>query len=259
MPTSNSKALAEWLFNARKLREPFEPLPAEIANDVPTAYQIQATLISLLGEVDDIRGWKVGLTSARMQAMCNVREPIAGAIFGQGIRATRSCLSQTNFVRLGLECELALRLSRVPPVGEDDLEAYAECVQEICAALEIVDDRGADYTGLSAASILADNAWNAGIILGSTVPMRNVSQLVGMHGVLSVNGQVVDQGSSDDIGGHPLNILRWLSGLLASQGRPLRAGQWISTGSIVTTKFPSVGDHYRFRLGDLPAVEVSIS
>jgi 2-oxo-3-hexenedioate decarboxylase/2-keto-4-pentenoate hydratase len=56
--------------------------------------------------------------------------------------------------------------------------------------------------------------------------------------------------------GHPFEPLRWLAGHLGAQGDTLRAGEIVSTGSMVTTRFPDAGDHYRFTVQGIGTAEV---
>jgi hypothetical protein len=35
----------------------------------------------------------------------------------------------------------------------------------VCAAMELNDDRNADYNNLDVLSLLADNSWNGGVVL----------------------------------------------------------------------------------------------
>jgi 2-keto-4-pentenoate hydratase len=64
---------------------------------------------------------------------------------------------------------------------------------------------------------------------------------------------------SEDVGGDPLRIVAWLAAHLARRGQPLLPGQWVLTGSIVTTKFPNASDTYHFAVDGLPPVAVSIA
>jgi len=38
-------------------------------------------------------------------------------------------------------------------------------IDGVCAAIELVDDRSADYAKLDVLSLVADNSWNGGIVL----------------------------------------------------------------------------------------------
>jgi 2-oxo-3-hexenedioate decarboxylase/2-keto-4-pentenoate hydratase len=57
-----------------------------------------------------------------------------------------------------------------------------------------------------------------------------------------INGESVGSGIGADVLGHPLSALAWLANTMAERGRPLRAGMVVSTGSIVSTKWPKAGD-----------------
>src|SRR5207244_3925492 len=129
-------------------RAAFQPLPDGVRGNLPLAYAAQKILVAGLiarGE-GEIAGWKVGLTSRRMQEMCNVAQPIAGAILKSRVRQTGANLDSGRFVRLGLESEIALRVARpLPATGALMPAAVLDCLDLACAAFEVVEDRGADY------------------------------------------------------------------------------------------------------------------
>jgi len=121
-----------------------------------------------------------------------------------------------------------------------------------------VEDSGADYKRLSAASIVADNSWNAGLVFGAPSPAAGFAHLRGRRGVLSVDGAVVNEGMSDDVLGDPLNAVRWLAQHLRRRGGALQPGQWVSTGAIVPTRFVAPGDRYFFEIDGLAPVDLSL-
>ena len=133
-----------------------------------------------------------------------------------------------------------------------------ECLDGVCAAFELVDDRGADYARLDACSLVADNSWNAGLVHGRFVAAKDVGDILGREGVLTGNGAVIGQGLTDDVGGDPLRIVAWLETHLRSKGRTLAAGEWVSTGSIVPTHFAERGEIYTFEIAGLSTVEISV-
>jgi 2-keto-4-pentenoate hydratase len=194
-----------------------------------------------------------------MQQMCGVNQPIAGAVFADRIHASPAELDRRDFVRLGIEAELALRIAAAPAgeraIGGDGAPARVDAV---CAAFEIVDDRDADYATLDAVSMVADNSWNAGIVLGRPAAIADGFDLLDMEGSLFRDGELIERGLSRDAGGDPLGIVHWLGQALARRGRALEAGQWVLTGSIVRTQFPEAGDTLEFRLGNLPPARVHI-
>ena len=227
------------------------------------AYAIQAEIVAraLRAGSDSIAGYKVGLTTAKMQAFCGVNEPIAGRIFQSGVRASGATLRKSGFHRLGIESEMALRVGKpVPPLSaSEDVTDLIRCVDAIAAAFEVVDDRDADYAHLEASSLAAENGWNRGVVLGEPMSPADFGDLCGLQGRLLVNGEPVGAGSSSDVMSGPLSVLSWVAQFARDNGGELRPGQWIMTGSIIPTKFAVIGDTYTFELGALPPVMVEIA
>jgi 2-keto-4-pentenoate hydratase len=103
-------------------------------------------------------------------------------------------------------------------------------------------------------SLVADNAWNEGIELGEW--RTSWPDLAAARRVVELNGKSIYEGHRRDVLGHPFEPLRWLANHLSSQGRTLHAGEIVSTGSLVTTRFPQAGEQYRFTVEGVGAVEV---
>jgi len=247
-----------------RVRAPFRPLgSAEHAGGEAFAYAVQARYVEILlaeniGET--VAGYKIGLTTPRMQQMCGIGEPVTGAILATRIHPSGAGLDRANFVRLGIECEIAVRIATTPDPAEaeagpvDLIRSHVDC---IAAAFEIIEDRGADYRTLDAFSLIADNSWNAGIILGTPVSISNFVSLQGLEGVLRVDGVEAARGSSNDVLGDPGNALAWLVRHLAARGKCLNPGDWVMTGSIVPTQFVAAGRHV-FTVDGLPPVAIDI-
>ena len=88
---------------------------------------------------------------------------------------------------------------------------------------------------MEALSLIADNSWNSGIVLGEFV--KAWPDLATVEGLVSVDGIPLDRGLGGDVLGHPFHPVAWLARHLAAQGGGLRAGDIVMTGSIVTTNF----------------------
>jgi 2-keto-4-pentenoate hydratase len=239
----------------------FSPLDAGKIGDLNFAYAVQDRLISLRKDAGDgdIVGWKVGVTSARMQAMVGISQPIAGAIFSRHCHKSGAILHLSDFVRLGIEAEIAVCIGTA--IAETKILEPSDILARLAyvsAAFEIVEDRAADYSKLDAASLIADNSWNKGMVLGPEIAAGGIASLVGRQGILTLNGQALDRGMSEDVGGDPLRIVAWLAAHLARRGRPLLPGQWVLTGSIVTTKFPKSLEAYQFAVDGLPPVDLRV-
>jgi 2-keto-4-pentenoate hydratase len=240
-------------------REPFTlEMPHGHAGDLALSYATQEALWPRMAPGAAIVGWKIGLTTPRMQQMCGIDEPIVGAILAGRVHASPARAASGDHVRLGAESEIALRIGRPIPADASPQAALA-CVDGVCAAFELIEDWGADYAHLSAATLVADNAWNAGLVTGPLRAAAGLRSLAGRAGVLYRDGERQDEGSSSDVLGDPVNALAWVARHLAERGRPLEPGQWVSTGSIVPTRFVEPGQTWRFEVEGLEPVELVVT
>ena len=233
--------------------------PAGRAGDMGFAYDVQDALVPWLpGGSAPAVGYKIGLTTPRMQQMCGVDEPIVGVVLAGRLHASPARAAVAEHVRLGIESEIALRIGRAFRAGEVAPERVLDHVDGVCAAFELVDDSGANYRRLTAATLVADNAWNAGLVTGPVVAATSMRSLAGLKGVLLRDGEVVDQGSSSDVLGDPANALAWVVRHLARRGQAPAPGQWVSTGAIIPTRPVQPGESYRFEVDGLPPVELAL-
>jgi 2-keto-4-pentenoate hydratase len=237
----------------------FEPFAARMGiADLSAAYDVQDIVVQRRSDGSGARpvGYKIGLTSPRMQQMCGVKSPLSGVILEKHVYPSGANVALSDFVHLGIEFEVAVRIGR--DVEPDNLPADAgaarKFVDAICPAIELVDDRSADYAkGLDALSLAADNSWSAGIVLGE---FQNTYPDPGdLAADVFLDGETVDHGNSREAHGHPFAPKIWLAQHLASRGRILRHGDVVMTGSIVRTRFPEAGERYRMMLEGLGSVE----
>lgn len=254
----NPVETAGWLHrqNTQRLRfKPLEPWPA--APDEAYAYAVQESLLATRAQAGAalLAGYKIGLTTPRMQTLCRGDRPISGVMPGRGIHRNGARVAMSEFVHLGIESELAVRLSHPLPASSAPVTRadVAAVVLEVAAAFELIEDRHADYSTLDWLWMAAENSWHAGIVLGPAVDPRDVSDLAG---VLAIDDVDVDRGSTRDVLGHPYDAVAWLANHLRARGKRIEAGHWISTGSIATIRFAEPGRKYRFTIEGLPPVEM---
>ncbi len=251
---------AEKLLAEHKANVTFTSLgPPDGPKTIPDAYDIQDRYVALLvGEHGGSVGYKVGLTSAPMQAFCGIDHPIAGVVLAKRVHKSGASVRRSDFGRLGMEFEIAVRLkSDVPAAsGPYTADMVAPHIGGVCAAIELVDDRSADYASLDVRSLLADNSWSAGIVLSEFATAW--PDLESVLGRASKDGVAIGEGHGRDILGHPFNSVAWLATQLASRGVRLKAGEVVMTGSVMKTIFPTDDARYRFELGKIGSVEVQV-
>jgi 2-keto-4-pentenoate hydratase len=260
MEDSAAQRAAETLLAEHKANSTFKPLGAgDGPATIPDAYDIQQRYVALLRKKHgDTIGYKVGLTSAAMQTFCGIDHPIAGVVLASRVHRSGASVRRADYGRLGLEFEIAVRLkSDVPATGVPcTAEMIAPHIDGVCAAIELVDDRGADYANLDMLTLVADNSWNAGIVLSEFA--TKWPDLEAVLGRATKDGAAIGEGFGRDILGHPFNSVAWLATQLHSRGTGLKAGQVVMTGSVMKTIFPEAEAGYRFELEGIGFVEVQV-
>lgn len=259
MEETAARRAAERLLAEHDAGERFTALgPQDGPAAIRDAYDIQDRYVALLrSRHGEAVGYKVGLTSAAMQAFCGIGHPIAGVVLARRVHRTGSTVRVADFGRLGLEFEIAVRIkSDTTGQAPHTAATIAPHIGGVCAAIELVDDRSADYANLDVRSLVADNSWNAGIVLSEFAAAW--PDLAAARGTAMKDGAAIGEGYGRDILGHPFSSVAWLAGQLASRGEALKAGQVVMTGSVMKTIFPSARSSYRFDLEGIGAVEVEV-
>jgi 2-keto-4-pentenoate hydratase len=247
-----------------RARAQYRPLdPALRSAPLDEAYRIQDRLHRLMADagMGEIAGWKIALTSKAMQQMTGVDQPAAGAIFSTVVHPSPARIDLTAYHHLGVEFEVAVRLGDDLPVsGSPWTRASVTGRVAACMpAFELVEDGDADYKTLDAFTLVAQNAWNGGVVLGRPVTEWRGVDLEGAATRCWINDQPGGQGKTGDALGHPFEAVAWLANLLNRHGRMLHRGMIVMTGSSITTKFPAPGDRVRFAIDGLGEVALEVA
>lgn len=261
MPIDETAAL---IAEARLARTPLPLLPDGLRPaDEATAYAVQARVHERLAETRYGRriGWKIGCTTPVMQAYLRIPNPCGAGLFAGTTRRSGAVVPASDFCQVGIECEIAVRLGRdlEPGAAPFRAEDMAGAVESVMAAIELVDDRYADWRKTDTPTLIADDFFAAGSVLGEPLPLGAVSDLATLSGVTRINGAEVGRGRGADVLGHPFNALAWLANSLAGRGRMLQAGEIVLTGSLVATRWLSPGDTVEIEITGLGTVTMAVS
>lgn len=255
-------------------RSTFTPLAGEhIPSSMAAAYDVQDALVALRIPAWNTQrvGYKIALTTPQMRKFVGYEDSIAGQVLGkwkstQGVQASPARVSLADYGHLLFECELAflmgedLPLKAAPPTRDE----VAQCIEAVCPAFELADDRHADYTqfgkdgGATLLTLAADNAWNSGVVLGEWRHDWRSVDLAALTGVATINGETVGEGAGRDVMGHPLDAMHWIASHLHARGATLKRGEFVITGSLITSKFPAAGNLVRFEVAGLGEVELAV-
>jgi 2-oxo-3-hexenedioate decarboxylase/2-keto-4-pentenoate hydratase len=260
MSALDPRQTAERIAAIFRARQPIEILPDPlIPPDLDSAYRVRAEYERLeTARRGTLAGYKIGLTTPVMQRLCGVDEPCYGTMFAGEIRNSPAELVVADYCRLGIETEIAMRLGDDLPQG-GGRDRVAAAVESCMAAIEVLEDLRHDYKRLTARAMVAGNVWNAGCVLGSPVAEWRGLDLAAATARLTINGVEIGAGNGGDVMGNPLNALSWLADRLAADGRPLRRGMVVMTGSMVPIQFPKPGDRAVVEVAGLGRAELIVA
>jgi 2-keto-4-pentenoate hydratase len=250
MTDARLDAMARHMWEARRARQNFVNLPEHIKPaSIAEAYAAQEVYHRLAEPVyGPVAGVKVATTTKVMQQLMGIDHPCGGAIFAKTIHHSPARIAKSDFVNLRIESEIALKLGADMPASRAPwtAESVVPFVAGAMAAYELIEDRNAVYTETNAVSLLVENCWNGGVVMGTPKAVQP-KDVIGVAGRQALNGKQIGEGRAED----PYATLAWLANLLAERGRGLAAGMVVITGSVIPTFSISPGDRIVFSVDGL--------
>lgn len=259
MDDSQAQA-ARIIADHRLQKRALPPLPAPLRPaDEPAGYALQDRVHALLTADGSgpVVGHKIGCTTKVMQAFLGIANPCAGGVFESTVHLSPARIAHAEFVRVGVECEIVVRLDRDLPCANAPFTraGVAAAVSALMAGMEIVDERYTDFKTLGTPTLIADDFFDAGCVIGAPLTDWQALDLATLTGTTAINGIEVGRGRGADVMGHPFEALAWLANTLALRGRSLSAGDFVFTGSVVETKWLNRGDAVKMTIENVGTVE----
>lgn len=257
MTDARLDAMARHMWDARRARQNYANLPDALKPaSIAEAYRAQEVYYRLAEPVyGPVGGVKVATTTKVMQQLMGITHPCGGAIFRNTIHASPARIAKSDFVNLRVESEIALKLGRDLPAARTpwSAESVAPYVAGAMPAYELIEDRNAVYTETNAVSMIVENCWNGGVVIGEPKAVA-AKEIVGVTGHQTLNGKALGSGKSED----PFATLAWLANLVAERGRDLKAGMVVITGSLIPTFSIAPGDRAMFAVDGLGEIVMDV-
>lgn len=243
--------LADRLIAARRTGLHVGPVAADLlpATDAD-AYAVQEAVVRGLGA--RIAGWKVG-------AATPAAEPSCAPLLAELVQASPARFPATEEDFRGVEAELACRIGRdLPARGAPytDDEVWA-AIDSVHVAIEYLATRYADRRAQPSAAILADNISNGGFCWGPPIAQWQRIDFLRQKAQLLLDGEVAAEAVGGNTAGHPGRLLTWLANHCAARGRPLAAGQIVTTGSHTGLVIAPTGSRITARFDGLGEAEAT--
>ena len=255
----DAERAAHALIAARRSRRVLDRLPPGIApRELADGIAAQLAVACLSG-AQPPAGFKIGATSRRMQEYLGLPGPLAGFMAEAGLHGSGSTLSFASFLNPGVECELAVVLAQDLPPGPCSNAQAAAAVGEVMAGVEVVENRYGPLDVLGSPTLVADQVYHAGAVLGTPYPDWRSLDLLTLAGNVSVDGRERGAGTGADLLGDPMGALAWLAASEEAKAfGGLRAGQVVMLGSVCPPIWLDGPAEITVQFAPLPTVTLSL-
>jgi 2-keto-4-pentenoate hydratase len=259
MSTPAAEDVAAELVAARMEGRSLTRFPGAVPASMAEAYQIQELAMSRWQ--DSLVGWKIGYISADRRTAGDP-DRLVGPIWRQQYHLSDEHVSA---VEVGIfasgfaavEAELVIRLGQDMPAhdggGWTPKEA-ATLEQHLLVGIEVASSPIPDINTLGPTVIAADFGNNNGLVLGSILADQPGGAPVQL--ACYVDGQLMGEGSAENLPGGIHHGLATALNILASRGQPVHVGMVFATGAITGIHPISPGQHCRVNVRCGPSVEL---
>jgi 2-keto-4-pentenoate hydratase len=230
----DAKGVAAEFVKARRSAGFFTQYPGSRPQDLDSAYRCQDEAIALWQE--PIAGWKVGWIAEPLSQTYGAQR-LVGPIFHSSVQRSNgsAALDAPVFAQgfAAVEAEFVVQLAKDAPanVTEWTAETARRFVKAMYIGIEIASSPLQNINDYGPAVVASDFGNNAGLILGAEIADWQSRPLESMNCETRIDGAVVGRGSAANVSGGPLAALAFALRLNARRGRPLRAGDFVSTGA----------------------------
>jgi 2-keto-4-pentenoate hydratase len=257
MQNDQIQAIADELWQARSAASSIEKLSSRFPDlSIENAYAIQlANIERRLNGGAKIVGKKIGLTSLPIQTMLGVNEPDYGILLDDMVAAETDLIDTKKLIYPRIEAELAFILKRdLDEAPHADIASVLDATDVIVPAFEIIDSAIANWK-IAIQDTVADNASAAMMVLGQNqLKSTDIKDLTAVHMIFRKNGEVIDEGDSSAVMGHPATAVAWLANKLHEFGIKLKAGEVILSGSLTKAYDAKPGDVFSAEFADVGTV-----
>ncbi len=218
--------VVEQLYNAYINNKPLKRGVIGI-DDLDAAYDIQDEVLNRkIENGEELGGYKISLTSKETQDIFKSDQPLYGAMTERTILGSVS-LSDFNVPLLEMELVFIVDEIVFPEDSVEDI--MRKC--RVAPGAEVPDGRYEDwFPNIDLYEVVSDGAVNGAVIFGEPQKFE-YEDLDDIKGTLSFNGEVIKEGRSTEVLGHPAKAVKWLAQAVSERSKTLNAGLFISAGT----------------------------
>lgn len=222
--TTDTAAFAQALLLARSTGKPVER--SDIPGEPTTVDEAYAVHAAVMKEVGPVGAFKTSREPDGQQIMA----PIAA----DGVRPSGGVFKSEELNLAGIELEIAFRLdAALPPPDSDDFDDQLRASVIAVPAIEVVDTRLAFHETCHPMAKLADNQFNAGLIIGAPIKDWWDLNLDNPAHTFKAGNTTVSEGTRPVPGGlGAFAVLRGFARTVGDYCGGLQVGQYVTTGAL---------------------------
>jgi 2-keto-4-pentenoate hydratase len=245
VPADGAETIAEHFVRARLAGQSLPHYPGTLPTTLADAYRCQELAIARFP--DNIVGWKVARIAPEF-AKQFPEERLVGPVFERNLRIARpGQVVDFPLIEGGfgaVEAEIVLRVAEDAPANKKvwSIDEAAEMVRGFHLGVETAVSPLATLNDLGPGAVISDFGNNWGVVVGASIgEWRSIQEVVALtfidDGFVGRGTAFIRQGA--------LGALAFALSKCAERGRPLRAGDFISTGAITGVHDIRVGQQSR--------------
>lgn len=254
----NVSEMAAEIISARKSATQTQmawPDPAPTRDD---AMAIQTEVFNQFGS--PLIGWKVGATTEGAQKAFGIDSPFYGPMPQSAVCESGCDLEKTAVVG-ACEPEYAFKMARdFPASGEEiTVENATAAIDSVHIAIEVIGRAIGNPDYGNGVGVTMDFGGNVVFVVGPEVKDWASQDLTNAPVHSKVDGDVVESGNGEPIFGNPINSVVWLAKTLAENGKSLKAGEWVSTGTCTPAIPAKKGSTYTATFSEFGDVSINFT
>jgi 2-keto-4-pentenoate hydratase len=234
MMTKKPAEIAQKFVTTRQKFAALDAFPGILPESKEAAYAVQDAALHLWKEKPT--GWKVALTAPAYRESFG-EERLSGPVFSSAtLQSKRNSLNEFVVFKDGfaaVEAEFIAVMAvdaphfNHPPTADE----ASQLIGSLHIGMETAGSPLASINDLGPLAVVSDFGNNAGVIIGQEIKDWRARSLESMTSRMLVDDVEVGVGSAAKIPGGPMAAVAFLLYHLQHRGRPLKKGQFISTGA----------------------------
>lgn len=209
---------------------------------------------------DCVIGYKIGATNQMARDVLGVESPVSGRLFKSTSTYSGRSIAATEIFQ-AWEVEIAVRLAHDLDPSDAPFTAYdiEKASESLVPAIEIVGSVFKPFYDAGATRMVADNASHGHFVFGDAIFDWTDRDFLECEMTLSLDDTIVASGKPMNVDGGPFGSTAWLANALAAVGLGLKAGDFVTTGTVTPIVPFGACSHAVADLGPLGRVRILIS